>query len=131
MWPRGPTRPVLRGLVAPTDQPTAKAQGYLLQAGVQCVSEAGSAPCGGSPRWTGCRAQYSASGLERMSVVRLSPRQLECVRLLATGCTSAMIAERLKLSTHTVYQYVAEACARLNVRNRTQLVAEAIRLGVV
>jgi len=42
-----------------------------------------------------------------------------------------MIAGRLKLSTHTVNQYIAEACARLNVRNRTQLVAESIRLGVV
>lgn len=66
-----------------------------------------------------------------MTAATLSPRQLECVRLLATGCTSAMIAERLKLSTHTVNQYIAEGCARLNVRNRTQLVAAAIRLGVV
>jgi DNA-binding CsgD family transcriptional regulator len=66
-----------------------------------------------------------------MSVVRLSPRQLECVVLLAAGCTSAMVAVRLKLSVHTVNQYISEACLRLEVRNRTQLVAEAIRLGLV
>ncbi len=66
-----------------------------------------------------------------MTAARLSPRQLECVRLLATGFTSAMIGKRLNLSPHTVNQYIAEACTRLNVRNRTQLVAEAIRLGLV
>lgn len=66
-----------------------------------------------------------------MTARRLSPRQIECTRLLAQGCTSTMIGRRLELSVHTVNQYIAEACARLNVRNRTQLVAEAIRLGLL
>lgn len=66
-----------------------------------------------------------------MSELRLSPRQLDCVRLLAEGCTSVMIAQRLSLSVHTVNQYISEACLRLNVRNRTQLVAEAMRLGLL
>lgn len=61
----------------------------------------------------------------------LSPRQLDCVRLLADGLTSMMIAQRLGLSVHTVNQHIAQACVRLRVRNRTQLVAEAIRLGLV
>ena len=60
----------------------------------------------------------------------LSPRQLDCVRLLADGLTSMMIAERLGLSVHTVNQHIAMACVRLKVRNRTQLVAEAIRLNL-
>ena len=42
-----------------------------------------------------------------------------------------MIADHLKLSIHTVNQYIAEACVRLKAQNRTHLVAEAIRLGLV
>ena len=70
-------------------------------------------------------------GAARMTRRVLSPRQLECARMLAEGCTSAMIARRLKLSVHTINQYISDACVRLRVRNRTQLVAEAIRLGLV
>lgn len=66
-----------------------------------------------------------------MPLSALSPRQLDCVRLLADGLTSMMIAQRLGLSVHTVNQHIAAACVRLKVRNRTQLVAEAIRLGLV
>lgn len=61
----------------------------------------------------------------------LSPRQIDCVRLLREGCTSTEIAQRLGLSFHTVIQYINDACHRLQVRNRTQLVAEAIRLGLI
>ena len=66
-----------------------------------------------------------------MAPSTLSPRQLECVRLLAEGCTSTTIARRLGLSVHTVNQYIADACLRLRVRNRTQLVVEAIRQGLI
>lgn len=66
-----------------------------------------------------------------MPPAKLTPRQLDCVRLLGAGFTSTMIAHRLDLSIHTVNQYISEACLRLKVRNRTQLVAEAIRLGLI
>lgn len=62
---------------------------------------------------------------------RLSPRQIECLRLAATGKTSAEIAASLGLSSRTVDQYFGEACARLEVRNRVQAVAKAMELGIL
>lgn len=62
---------------------------------------------------------------------RLSPRQIECLRLAAAGKTSVEIAVTLGLSSRTVDQYVGEACERLRVRNRVQAVAKAMELGLL
>lgn len=62
--------------------------------------------------------------------LRLSPRQIECLRLAAAGQTSVEIAAALGLSSRTVDQYVGEACERLKVRNRVQAVAKAFELGL-
>ncbi|MCI3133361.1 response regulator transcription factor [Phenylobacterium aquaticum] len=62
---------------------------------------------------------------------RLSPRQIECLRLAASGRTSVEIAAALGLSSRTVDQYVGEACERLKVRNRVQAVAKALELGLL
>ena len=62
--------------------------------------------------------------------LRLSPRQIECLRLAAAGQTSLEIAAKLGLSSRTVDQYVGEACERLKVRNRVQAVAKAFELGL-
>lgn len=62
---------------------------------------------------------------------QLSPRQIECLRLAAAGQTSSEIAVTLGLSPRTVDQYVGEACARLQVRSRTQAVAKAVTLGLL
>ncbi|WP_374344923.1 helix-turn-helix transcriptional regulator [Phenylobacterium sp.] len=62
--------------------------------------------------------------------IRLSPRQIECLRLAAAGKTSIEIAATLGLSSRTVDQYVGEACERLKVRNRVQAVAKAVQLGL-
>lgn len=64
------------------------------------------------------------------SDLRLSPRQIECLRLAAAGQTSLQIAATLGLSSRTVDQYVGEACERLKVRNRVQAVAKAVELGL-
>jgi DNA-binding CsgD family transcriptional regulator len=62
---------------------------------------------------------------------KLSPRQIECLRLAAEGKTSSEIAAALGISSRTVDQYVGEACERLNVRNRIQAVAKALTLGLL
>ncbi|WP_409418313.1 LuxR C-terminal-related transcriptional regulator [Phenylobacterium sp.] len=61
----------------------------------------------------------------------LSPRQLDCLNLAAQGKNSPEIAVLLRISSRTVDQHIAEACERLKVRNRTQAVAEAVRLGLI
>lgn len=61
----------------------------------------------------------------------LSPRQLDCLRLAAQGKSSPEIAVLLGMSRRTVDQRIAEACERLQVRNRVQAVAEAMKLGLI
>jgi DNA-binding NarL/FixJ family response regulator len=62
---------------------------------------------------------------------RLSPRQLACLRLVATGKTTLEIAAELGISNRTVEQYVAEACTRLGVRTRIEAVVKIVRMGLV
>lgn len=62
---------------------------------------------------------------------RLSPRQQACIALLATGLTDRGIARRLALSEETVTKYLNAARARYELATRTQLVAAALRDGVI
>lgn len=64
-------------------------------------------------------------------ITKLSPRQLQCLEMIAGGQTSAEIAQALGVSRRTIDHYVANACARLGVRNRTQAVAKAIVDGLI
>lgn len=66
-----------------------------------------------------------------MVTADLSPRQLACLAFASQGRTSAQIELALGISARTVDQYIAEACQRLGVRNRTQAVAKAIGLGLI
>lgn len=53
----------------------------------------------------------------------LSDRQLECLRLAATGLASASIGDRIGISPRTVDEHLAAACEALCVRTRIQAVA--------
>jgi LuxR family transcriptional regulator, quorum-sensing system regulator CciR len=57
----------------------------------------------------------------------LSPRQLECLRLIAAGKTDWEIAQILDLSIETAHQYVKSARAAYDVVSRTQLVVHGLR----
>ncbi len=61
----------------------------------------------------------------------LSPRQRACVALMATGLTDRGIARRLTLSEETVTKYLNAARRRYGVARRTQLVALALRDGLI
>ncbi|MBH1936423.1 response regulator transcription factor [Streptomyces sp. AV19] len=62
---------------------------------------------------------------------RLSEREAEVLRLMATGLSNVEIAERLFLGTATVKTYVAGVLAKLGVRDRTQAVVAAYETGFV
>ncbi|QPI71963.1 helix-turn-helix transcriptional regulator [Sphingobium sp. Cam5-1] len=62
-------------------------------------------------------------------VVTLSPRQLDCIRLLARGMTDRAIACELGLSPQTIREYIEAARLRYGVKRRAQLVAAAMRDG--
>lgn len=50
----------------------------------------------------------------------LTPRELDILRLLATGCSNAQIAEKLFLAEGTVKFYMHSILQKLGVHNRTQ-----------
>jgi LuxR family quorum-sensing system transcriptional regulator CciR len=79
----------------------------------------------------GAHALRAARRLRRAMPRRphLSPRELECVRLLAMGKTDWEIARILGLSVETAHHYVKRARAAYDVASRTQLVVYGLRDG--
>ena len=61
----------------------------------------------------------------------MTPRQAQVLSLLATGRTNKEIAVQLGLRPKTVMHYTSGLYRRLGVRNRTEAVAEARRLGLL
>ncbi|MEU8278956.1 response regulator [Microbispora bryophytorum] len=61
----------------------------------------------------------------------LTTRELEVVRLVALGLSNGEIAERLVISPLTAKTHVARAIAKLDVRDRVQLVILAYESGLV
>jgi DNA-binding NarL/FixJ family response regulator len=62
---------------------------------------------------------------------RLTPRELEVVKLIAEAFTNRQIAETLRLSEKTVESHRANVLSKLGMRDRVELVRYAIRRGLV
>lgn len=63
--------------------------------------------------------------------VRLSPRELQVVRLVAEGRSNQQIADELYLTLPTVRTYLRRLFAKLDVHDRTQLAVLAHRAGLL
>ncbi len=61
----------------------------------------------------------------------LTPRELEVLRLIASGDGNPAIADALFISVHTVKIHVARILAKLDVASRGQAAARARELGIV
>lgn len=72
------------------------------------------------------RPDPTAAGL----VARLSDRERDILRLVATGASNADIAAQLFLSVATVKSHVSHLLGKLAVRDRTQAVVLAHRAGL-
>ena len=64
---------------------------------------------------------------ENPPLPRLSPRQLEILRLMAKGLMNEDIAQLLKISVPMVKEHVKALLHKLNAANRTEAVAIALR----
>jgi DNA-binding NarL/FixJ family response regulator len=67
----------------------------------------------------------------RRRLRKLTPRQLEVLRLVAAGHTTREIARRLKLSAKTVESHRGEVMKRLGMHDVVALVRYAVRVGLV
>lgn len=70
------------------------------------------------------------SGLPSLEV-RLSPRELEVLSLVADGRTNREIAERLVISERTVVNHLSHIFTKTGVENRASAAAYAFRHGIV
>lgn len=66
-----------------------------------------------------------------MPAEALSERELACLQMAGDGCISEVIAEKMRLSVHTVNAYLGTATTKLDAVNRIQAIAKAIRLGYI
>ncbi|MCL4147889.1 UNVERIFIED_CONTAM: hypothetical protein GTU68_023961 [Idotea baltica] len=73
------------------------------------------------------RRQDSASQNDRV----ITPREEEVLQLIADGCSTPEVAEQLFISQKTVKNHLASIYQKLDARDRTQAVLQAVRMGIV
>ena len=61
----------------------------------------------------------------------LTSREMEVLQLLADGLTNRAIAQRLRISEHTVKFHVNAILGKLDAQSRTEAVVRATRLGLL
>jgi DNA-binding NarL/FixJ family response regulator len=61
----------------------------------------------------------------------ISQREEEVLQLIADGCSTPEVADRLYISQKTVKNHLASIYQKLEARDRTQAVLRAVRMGIV
>ena len=80
------------------------------------------------------RAPHSEAAVVAASVatdIRLTPRELSVLVLVADGLTAAAVARRLVVAERTVHKHLERVYAKLGVSDRVTAVLRAQRLGIL
>ncbi len=72
-----------------------------------------------------------AKGLVDDTESVITKREIEVLQLIADGCATPEVAEKLFISQKTVKNHLASIYAKLDARDRTQAVLQAVRMGIV
>jgi two-component system response regulator DegU len=72
-----------------------------------------------------------ARGLVDEAESVITKREIEVLQLIADGCATPEVAEKLFISQKTVKNHLASIYAKLDARDRTQAVLQAVRMGIV
>jgi len=75
--------------------------------------------------------QVSGGKSDFVNYGKLSDREKEVLRLVAEGCATKEVAEKLYISPKTVENHRANIMKKLNIRDRTGLTKYALRLGLI
>ncbi len=62
---------------------------------------------------------------------KLTTRELEVLQYLAQGYTNKQIAQRIKISIHTIKFHVNSIYSKLGVNNRTEAARQGLRKGLI
>lgn len=84
-----------------------------------------------SPRHVGQPAGGATEPSAKLPEQRLTPRELEVLRLVAAGASTDDIARLLVIAASTARRHVSNIFAALDVHRRTQAVARARELGLL
>lgn len=77
------------------------------------------------------RFQGERTNAHGLNLSRLNEREIEVLRLVAEGCSTADIALKLAYSDRTIKNILHSVMTRLNLRTRSQAVAYAMRQGLI
>ena len=116
----------------------AGACGYLVK---DCsTEEIASAVRMASSGETALSPQLAASMLDEVRKLDMAPtreervvtkREEEVLQLIADGCSTSEVAEQMYISQKTVKNHLASIYQKLDARDRTQAVLQAVRMGIV
>jgi DNA-binding NarL/FixJ family response regulator len=67
----------------------------------------------------------------RLGEPLLSPREIDVLQALASGASTTEVASQLFISVKTVKNHLANIYEKMDARDRTQAVLQALRLGVI